>query len=237
MAEAGGAMGGGEEAAGASMSGGSEAAGASAAGGAGAEAGGGASSGMLAMKVSDSMLSASGDAPASSDAATSIKSPSIDVTGGSTKPANSDITRENPFGKDTTKPQESKEPSTSQKIGTEMKSLGGKMQDQSNSATQFSPSPIGGGSTYGALFGTPNLMARQAPAAMQMPSIQSAPLPPPQMQAPAPIPTMAPPMAPPPPMQLGAVSDERAKTKIRHANADMNAFLNRVYENVTKGKK
>ena len=90
--------------------------------------------------------------------------------------------------------------------------------------------------TYGALFGSatqvPTMGGGQMgvqPAAISSAPIDTVPMAPPPMA----------PIAPPPqaqPLPLG-VSDYRAKANVYKANKDLDALLQRVYNNLGKGKK
>lgn len=85
-------------------------------------------------------------------------------------------------------------------------------------------------SSYHALFSSPGPRPQ-----MQMPQVQAAPM---QMnQIPMAAPIQQVPMAQPmPPPQL-AMSDINAKTSIRPVRADLDQFLNTVYQNVLARKK
>ena len=96
------------------------------------------------------------------------------------------------------------------------------------------------GNSYSALFGSQTAVGNfgggrigvQAPQPMQAPTMVQAPPMAPQMQVP-----IAPP-APPPPMPI-TVSDVRAKYRFQSkqkANQELDVFLQRVYDNVTKRK-
>jgi hypothetical protein len=106
--------------------------------------------------------------------------------------------------------------------------------------------------TYGALFGSTNLISKQSMPSSQVAPIQSAPIAQPiapiqPMQSPAgslppPMPLqMQAPQAPQIPLaqipQMGTMSDERAKQRIKAAHKDMEALLQRVYDNVTSKRK
>ncbi len=155
----------------------------------------------------------------------------------STDSASGGIVRENPYGEGATStPEVTKTPSAEQvSAGKALKGFG----DSMSKSSARESAGFGGGSTYGALFGTGGsaFQSSAVPGMSGGGGAAMAPVATPQMPMAAPmLPTpMQLPTAPQAPMvapvQL-AVSDVRAKTNINLANGEMDRFLNTVYKNV-----
>ncbi len=182
----------------------------------------------------------------------------------STTPANAGgsssgggIIRENPYGTGAAegKTDTQKAGEALKKVGEDYAKLPRSTQNQFGNSYQalfggepaFSARAPGGHMGMGGGIALPPMASISGPAATIAPVTSPTALPSPMplnLSAPqipniAPINPIAPPMpVPPAPLSLGATSDMRAKRNIRHANAEMDKFLQKVYENVTKkGKK
>ncbi len=212
-----------------------------------AGSGSGGSVGMLSFAVSDNMTGLSGTDTSSTKVSTT---PAEAGTGlaASTKPTNASPTSVT-GGTSTPTPTTGQTMSTTttpkDSAGTAaMKDIGKKMMEDDNtpfSIKQYQAPP----STYGALFGSPNLMNRQSAAPTPIQPIQNQPVaPPPAAVTPVSIPTAMPsplqmqlPQAPQVPQVPLTVSDMRAKQRIQDAHRDMDALLQRVYTNVVSKRK
>lgn len=214
---------------------------------------GGSGGGMLSFAVSDNMAGMAG-----SGSTTGISTPTTDVSGSATTPANAsaqagtgDIERKNPFGgtAGTTQKAPPGEISDKQKVGQVLKDMGKKTQDDAAQGGGTIAPPSGGGNSYGALFGSPNLMGRQSagsapspmsmPGALQTPQVSMAPAMAGGIAAPQPMQIQTTPPPAIPQAQLGSsVSDARAKRNVAWANKDVDRILQNVYDKITnKGKR
>ncbi len=238
----------------------------------GASSGGGGGVGMLSFAVSDNMAGLSGADTSSTKVSTTPSEAGAGLSA-STKPANAGPGSQAGIGsgtgigtgKGSGGPNSNSEPGETMNVTTSTpkdnmavtaaKAFSKEMQKEDNTPSSLKPYSMPA-NTYGALFGSTNMMGKQSSPSMQMPAIQNVEAAPAMAQIPqvpmgASLPTpmplqmqsaqaqQIPQMQAPMPPQLGAVSDMRAKQNIHSAPKEVDEFLQKVYNNVVsrKGKR
>ncbi len=204
---------------------------------------GGSGGGMLSFAVSDNMAGLAGSDTSSSKVSTT-PAEAGSALDKSTQPANasaSTTTAKTPTSGDTAAA------AKKDNMGATVAKEFGKALSQEDNTPSNNQRPYQmPGTTYGALFGSPNMMSRQSSAPAQIAPIQGGG----SMAPPAAVPAVQIPTAmPPPPLQVQpaqapqvpqvpmTVSDIRAKQRVQDAHKSMDELLQRVYTNVVTKRK